>query len=250
MKRWHWEGLQLSQEMPFLDHLTDLRRRIIIVLATFVGSLVICFLFIDHIYHFLASRSTEKLAILGPNDILSIYLKLAAVGAIAITIPVAAFQAWRFVVPALQERERKVALMYIPALFLLFLLGLSFSYLILFPLTYQFVLGLSDGNFDLVITANDYFTFMLHICLPFGLLFELPVVVLFLSHLGILSPHRLAKMRKPAYFILCVVSITITPPDFLSDVLVILPLLLLYEVSIVISRVLYRKRGEETALTS
>ncbi|WP_400161837.1 twin-arginine translocase subunit TatC [Brevibacillus sp. TJ4] len=240
----------MGQEMPFLEHFTDLRRRIIIVLGTFVGSLIICFLFVDHIYYFLSNRATEKLAILGPSDILSIYLKLAAVGAIAITIPVAAFQIWRFVVPALQERERKVALMYIPALFVLFVLGLSFSYLILFPLTYQFVLGLSNGNFDLVITANDYFTFMLHICLPFGLLFELPVIVLFLSHLGILNPHRLAKMRKPAYFTLCVVSVTITPPDFLSDVLVIVPLLLLYEISVGLSRLLYRKRMKETALTT
>jgi len=238
------------QEMPFFEHLTDLRRRIMIVLATFLGSLVLCFLFVDTIYQELARRSGEKLAILGPGDILSIYVKLAAVGAIAVTIPVAAYQIWKFVVPALQEREKKVALMYIPALFILFLLGLSFAYFILFPMTYQFVLGLSNGNFDLVITANDYFTFMFHLCLPFALLFEMPVIVLFLSHLGIVNPHRLAKMRKPAYFILCVISITITPPDLLSDVLVIVPLLFLYECSIAISRFIHRKRAEETALTS
>lgn len=232
-----------------MEHVNDLRRRIIIVLGTFMGSLIVCFLFVDRIYRFLSNRSAEKLAILGPSDVLSIYLKLAAVGAIAITIPVAAFQIWRFVVPALEERERKVALMYIPALLVLFVLGICFSYLVLFPLTYQFVLSLSNGNFDLVITANDYFTFMLHICLPFGLLFELPIIVLFLSHLGILNPHRLAKARKPAYFILCLVSITITPPDFLSDVLVIVPLLLLYEVSIALSRFLHRKRTKETALS-
>lgn len=88
----------MGRAMPFLEHLTDLRRRLIIVLASFVISLVTCFLFVDHIYHFLASRSEEKLAILGPNDILSIYIKLSAVGAIAITIPIIAYQAWRFVV--------------------------------------------------------------------------------------------------------------------------------------------------------
>ncbi|MEJ8548743.1 twin-arginine translocase subunit TatC [Brevibacillus borstelensis] len=237
----------MGRAMPFLEHLTDLRRRLIIVLTSFVISLLTCFLFVDHIYHFLASRSAEKLAILGPNDILSIYIKLSAVGAIAITIPITAYQAWRFVVPALTEQERKVAMMYIPALFFLFLIGLSFAYFVLFPLMYQFVLGLSNGNFDLVITANDYFTFMLNICVPFGLLFELPVIVLFLSHLGILNPHRLAKLRKPAYFLLSVVSITITPPDLVSDVLVIVPLIALYEMSIAISRFIHRKRLEETA---
>jgi sec-independent protein translocase protein TatC len=140
--------------------------------------------------------------------------------------------------------------MYIPALFLLFLFGLSFAYFVLFPMMYHFVLGLSNGNFDLVITANDYFTFMLNLCLPFGLLFELPVVVLFLSHLGILNPHRLAKMRKPAYLVLSVISITITPPDFLSDVMVIVPLIVLYEISISISRLIHRKRTRETALSA
>ncbi|MED4911982.1 twin-arginine translocase subunit TatC [Brevibacillus centrosporus] len=240
----------MGQEMPFLEHLTDLRRRLLIVAVALVLSVLICFLFVDHIYQLLASRSGEKLAILGPGDILSIYVKLSAVGGIAFTIPIAAYQAWKFVVPALQERERKIALMYIPALFLLFLLGLSFAYLILFPMMYHFVLGLSNGNFDLVITANDYFRFMLNLCLPFGLLFELPVVVLFLSHLGILNPHRLAKMRKPAYLVLSVISITITPPDFLSDIMVIVPLIVLYEISISISRVIHRKRTRETALSA
>jgi sec-independent protein translocase protein TatC len=238
----------VRQEMPFLEHLTDLRRRLIIVLSAFVVSLVTCFLFVDHIYRFLASRATEKLAVLGPGDILAIYLKLAGVGAVAVTIPIAAYQAWRFVVPALTERERTVALMYIPALFLLFLFGLGFAYFVLFPMMYRFVLGLSNGSFDLVITANDYFTFMMNICLPFGFLFELPVAVLFLSHLGILNPHRLARMRKPAYFLLCVVSIAITPPDFVSDVLVIVPLIVLYELSVTISRVVHRKRVAEGAL--
>ncbi|ATF10709.1 twin-arginine translocase subunit TatC [Brevibacillus sp. HB1.2] len=240
----------MSKEMPILEHVTDLRRRILIVLSVLVVSMVICFLFVDHIYLALANHSGEKLAILGPGDILSIYVKLSAVGAIAITIPVAAYQVWRFVVPALEERERKVALMYIPALFLLFIFGLSFAYFVLFPMMYKFVLGLSNGNFELVITANDYFTFMLNLCLPFGLLFELPVVVLFLSHLGILNPHRLAKMRKPAYLVLAIISITITPPDFLSDIMVIVPLIVLYEISITISRFVHGKRVQETAVSS
>ncbi|MED1645346.1 twin-arginine translocase subunit TatC [Brevibacillus agri] len=239
----------MNQEMPVLEHVTDLRRRLLIVAAMLVVSMIVCFLFVDHIYLALSNHSGEKLAILGPSDILSIYVKLSAAGAVAITIPVAAYQAWRFVVPALEERERKVALMYIPALFLLFLFGLSFAYFVLFPLMYQFVLGLSNGNFELVITANDYFTFMLNLCLPFGLLFELPVVVLFLSHLGILNPQRLAKMRKPAYLVLAIISITITPPDFLSDIMVIVPLIVLYEISITISRVIHGKRTRETALS-
>lgn len=235
----------MKQEMNILEHFTDMRKRLIIIMLTFLLSLIICFLFVDHIYLFLANRSGEKLAILGPTDILSIYMKLSGLAAIAITIPVAAHQIWRFVEPALTEKERRATLIYVPGLFLLFLAGISFSYFILFPMMYRFVLGLSNGNFQLVITANDYFGFMINLCLPFGLLFELPVIVLFLSQIGILNPHRMAKVRKPAYFLLSVISITITPPDLVSDVLVIVPLLILYELSVSISRVIYRRRLRE-----
>ncbi|MDN9010624.1 twin-arginine translocase subunit TatC [Brevibacillus laterosporus] len=228
------------------DHLSDMRKRIIIVIATFLISFIVCFLYVDFIYQFLTNRSGEKLTILGPTDVLTIYMKLSAWAAVAITITIAGFQMWGFVSPALTTRERQVTLMYIPALFLLFISGAMFAYFILFPMVYQFVLGLSNNNFQLLITASDYFSFMLAFCLPFSVLFELPLAVLFLSHLGIVNPHRLAKLRRPAYFLLSIISISVTPPDIISDILVIVPLIGLYELSIGISRMVYRKKlGKE-----
>ncbi|WP_212932689.1 twin-arginine translocase subunit TatC [Brevibacillus halotolerans] len=231
------------------DHLSDMRKRIILVIATFLISFVVCFLYVDFIYQFLTNRSGEKLTILGPTDVLTIYMRLSAWAAVAITIPIAAFQLWGFVSPALTTRERQVTLMYIPALFLLFISGAMFAYFILFPMVYQFVLGLSNNNFQLLITASDYFSFMLAFCLPFSVLFELPLVVLFFSHLGIVNPHRLAKLRKPAYFLLSIISISVTPPDIISDILVIVPLIGLYELSIGISRIVYRKKLEREQTT-
>lgn len=226
-----------------------MRKRIILVIATFLISFVVCFLYVDFIYQFLTNRSGEKLTILGPTDVLTIYMRLSAWAAVAITIPIAAFQIWGFVSPALTTRERQVTLMYIPALFLLFISGAMFAYFILFPMVYQFVLGLSNNNFQLLITASDYFSFMLAFCLPFSVLFELPLVVLFFSHLGIVNPHRLAKLRKPAYFLLSIISISVTPPDIISDILVIVPLIGLYELSIGISRIVYRKKLEREQTT-
>ncbi|AKF94827.1 preprotein translocase subunit TatC [Brevibacillus laterosporus] len=226
-----------------------MRKRIILVIATFLISFVVCFLYVDFIYQFLTNRSGEKLTILGPTDVLTIYMRLSAWAAVAITIPIAAFQIWGFVSPALTTRERQVTLMYIPALFLLFISGAMFAYFILFPMVYQFVLGLSNNNFQLLITASDYFSFMLAFCLPFSVLFELPLVVLFFSHLGIVNPHRLAKLRKPAYFLLSIISISVTPPDIISDILVIVPLIGLYELSIGISRIVYRKKLERAQTT-
>ncbi|WP_232697682.1 twin-arginine translocase subunit TatC [Brevibacillus daliensis] len=244
-------SMPTSDQTHIIGHLTDMRKRIIHVVIAFVLGFIVSFLFVDHIYLFLSSRAEEKLAILGPTDILSIYMKLASWSAIALTIPFAAHQIWCFVVPALTKRERQITLMYIPALFLLFISGALFAYFVLFPMVYKFVLGLSNNNFELLITAKDYFSFMLAFCFPFSFLFELPLVVLFLSHLGIVNPHRLAKWRKPAYFILSIISITLTPPDLVTDILVIVPLLGLYEVSVGISKMIYRKKekeGEELSL--
>ncbi|MGE7687435.1 twin-arginine translocase subunit TatC, partial [Peribacillus simplex] len=101
---------------------------------------------------------------------------------------------------------------------------------------------LSNDMFTTFFTTEKYFRFLLHMTLPFGFLFELPVVIMFLTSLGIINPYRLQKMRKYAYFILIVVSILITPPDFLSDILVIIPLLLLYESSISLSKFVYKRQ--------
>ncbi|ARK31547.1 twin-arginine translocase subunit TatC [Halalkalibacter krulwichiae] len=224
-----------------VDHLEELRKRIIVTLCAFVVSLVTAFIFVDKIYVFLVRDLPSKLAILGPSDILWVYLKIASVFAIAVTIPIAAYQIWLFVRPALDAKERKITLAYIPALFLLFLLGICFGYFILFPLVLQFLVALAGDLFEMFYTTEKYFQFMMQMTLPFGFLFEIPVVIMFLTSLGILNPYALQKSRKYAYFILIIISILITPPDFLSDVLVIIPLILLYECSVILSKFVYKR---------
>ncbi|MEC1260264.1 twin-arginine translocase subunit TatC [Bacillus swezeyi] len=236
-----------SGEIHLIDHLEELRQRIIKTLLTFILFLITGFLFVQDIYDWLIRDLDAKLAVLGPGDILWVYMMISGVLAIAATIPVAAFQTWRFVAPALSEHERRVALFYIPGLFIFFILGVLFGYFVLFPLVLQFLINLSAGHFQTVFTAERYFRFMINLTLPFGFLFEMPLIVMFLTSLGILNPTRLAKMRKISYFALIVISVVITPPDFISDVLVIVPLLVLYELSISLSAFIYRKKiAEET----
>jgi sec-independent protein translocase protein TatC len=200
---------------------------------------------VQDIYNWLLQDTSLKLAVLGPSDILWVYLLLSGVIAIAGTIPIAAHQIWLFVKPALSENERKVTLAYIPALFILFIIGISFGYFVIFPIVFDFLLSLSDEMFMTFFTADKYFRFMVHIILPFGFLFELPVIIMFLTSLGILNPYRLQKMRKVSYFILVVTAILITPPDFVSDVIVVIPLLFLYECSVLLSKVVFRKKQKQ-----
>ncbi|MFG6150184.1 twin-arginine translocase subunit TatC [Halobacillus sp. B23F22_1] len=232
-----------DKNLQVLGHLEELRKRIIITLLSFGIFLIGGFVFVRPIYNWLIKDLDAKLAVLGPGDILWVYLMIAAVIALAATIPVAAFQVWLFVKPALNQEERKVTLQFIPALFFLFLFGISFGYFLLFPLVLGFLTSLSDGQFEMMFTADKYFRFLLNLTVPFGLLFEMPLVLMFLTRLGILNPIRLKKARKIAYFILVVISVLITPPDFLSDVLVIVPLFILYEISISLSTIVYRKKS-------
>jgi len=180
--------------------------------------------------------------VLGPSDIMWIYFMLAGVVAIAATIPVLALQIWLFVRPALRPVERKITLSYVPALFLLFICGLAFGYFAIFPMVLNFLINIGQDMFVTNFTAERYFRFIMNMTLPFGVLFELPVVVMFLTSLGIINPFVLAKIRKYAYFVLIIIAVVITPPDFMSDFVVTLPLLLLYEISINLSKFVYRKR--------
>ncbi len=231
-----------NKDLHLIEHLDELRQRIIKTLIAFIIFLIITFIFVQDIYQWLVRNLDGKLALLGPSDILWVYMIISGVFAIAATIPVAAYQTWRFVAPALTKEERKVTLGFIPGLFILFITGISFGYFVLFPIVLGFLTKLSAGQFETMFTVDKYFRFMLHLSLPFGFLFEMPLVVMFLTRLGILNPVRLAKARKLSYFALIVVSVLITPPDFISDILVIVPLLLLYELSVTISKIVYKKR--------
>jgi sec-independent protein translocase protein TatC len=231
-----------DKELQLVDHLDELRKRIIISAVAFVVFFIVGFIYVTDIYKWFVRDLDVKLMVLGPSDIIWIYFMIATVIAIAGTIPVLASQLWLFVKPALKPIERKITLSYIPALFILFIVGLAFGYFIIFPMVLEFLVNMGAGMFVTNFTADRYFRFIMNMTLPFGVLFELPAVVMFLTSLGIINPFVLSKIRKYAYFVLIFIAIVITPPDFMSDFVVMLPLLLLYEISINLSKIVHKKR--------
>jgi len=233
-----------NYDMALIGHFEELRKRLIFVLGTFILLFIVSFIYVQDIYYWLVKDLEVKLAILGPSEILWVYMILSSVAAIAGTIPMAAYQTWLFVRPALKETERKVTLAYIPALFLLFFMGICFGYFVIFPMVYHFLLSMSEEMFMTFFTTEKYFKFLINMTLPFGFLFELPVIIMFLTSVGVLNPYRLQKIRKYSYFVLILIAIFITPPDFLSDILVVIPLLFLYECSVLLSKVVYRRKQQ------
>ncbi|WP_088106095.1 twin-arginine translocase subunit TatC [Halalkalibacter urbisdiaboli] len=234
-----------SRDMSVMDHIVELRRRIVIVLVFFTIALIAGFFLAAPMITYLQSAPTAQnlpMNAFKMTDPIRIYMTFAFASALIMIFPVIMYQLWAFIRPGLHEHEQKATLAYIPAAFLLFLTGIAFSYFILFPFIIDFMGKLAER---LGITEqygiNEYFSFLFQITLPFGVLFQLPVVVMFLTRLGLITPEFLSSIRKLAYFVLLVIAGFITPPEVVSHLMVTLPLLLLYEFSIWVSRITYRK---------
>ncbi|MEL4028644.1 twin-arginine translocase subunit TatC [Caldifermentibacillus hisashii] len=238
-----------KNELTVIEHFVELRRRLVFIVVFFLLAMIGSFFLAKPLIIYL--QQTDEAASLELNafrltDPLKIYMQIAFIIACVITSPFVLYQLWAFISPGLYEKEKKITLAYIPVSVFLFLSGISFSYFVLFPFIVRFMKQLGDRmEINQVIGINEYFHFLLQITLPFGLLFQLPVIILFLTRLGIITPDFLSRVRKYAYFILLVIAALITPPDILSHMMVTLPLLLLYEVSIWISKLVYRKKMKE-----
>lgn len=232
--------------MTYIGHLTELLRRLLKVLIFFVLALIAVFFFASPILEWLkqdpAAQRIDWHAF-HLTDAIRVYIQIAFVGAVAVTFPFLLYQLWRFVAPGLEEKERKGVLVFLPFALLLFVLGILFAYLVLWPMVVGFLLMMADQvGANHLIGIAQYFSFLFNLLLPFGLIFELPLVVMFLTYIGIINPTTLKKTRKISYFALVVLATCITPPDLISDLLVSVPLILLFEISLFFSRLVYRKR--------
>ena len=240
------EAERRDEWMPIVDHLGELRKRIIYCLIVFVLGLVGGLFGAKPSFDYLVGAAPVDdldLHVFSPWDAIGLYMKFAILISLIAALPFMMYQLWAFVKPALGVKEQRATLRFVPGALVMFLVGLAFSYYVVFPMAYLFTakvtksMGLSETY-----GVTQYFDFLFNILVPISLLFELPLVILFLTRIGILNPALLVKMRRIAWFILIVIGVTITPPDVVSDMLVAIPLVLLYEFSVLLSRTAYRKR--------
>ncbi|MFO1443368.1 twin-arginine translocase subunit TatC [Bacillus sp. Bva_UNVM-123] len=238
-----------EKEFNVVEHLDELRKRLIISAIAFVIFLIVGMFYVKDIFLFFMGDLDYNLIVLGPSDILWIYFHIATIVAVAGTIPVAAWQIWIFVKPALKPIERSVTLAYIPALFFLFLGGLAFGYFFIFPNIMKFLIHMGSDLMANSFTAEKYVSFLINMTLPFGIAFELPLVLMFLTTLGLVDPYKIAKIRKYAYFILVIIASMISPPEFFSHISVAIPLILLYEISVLLSKIVYKRKQREDSIT-
>ncbi|HEY9576650.1 MAG TPA: twin-arginine translocase subunit TatC [Pseudobacillus sp.] len=215
-----------------VDHLSDLRKQLIKSAFVFLFFFIVVFSTINFWFPFVTRG--HELIVLGPLEVVTFYMSISTALAFGLSLPFLCHFLWQFVKPGLLERESQFLSLYSPVMFLLFIGGLSFGYFIVNPLSYEFLVSIGKVNFSVLISAQEYVRFLLMTTMPVGLLFELPIVAMFLSAIGLLTADAMKKIRKWSYVVLAVVSALITPPDFVSQLIVLIPMILLYEASIFI----------------
>lgn len=232
-------GIEKMENDPTLvEHLTDLRKQLIKSAVVFVTFFIGVFATVN-LWFPVVTRGHE-LIVLGPMEVVVFYMSISTALAFGLSLPFLCHFLWQFVKPGLKPKERQFLSLYSPVMFFLFLGGLAFGYFVVNPLSYRFLVSLGAMNFKVMVSAQEYAKFLLMTTMPIGLLFELPIVAMFLAAIGILTADTLRKVRKWSYLILAVLSALITPPDFFSQLIVLIPMILLYETSIFI--VLYMEK--------
>ena len=230
--------------MSFWEHLEELRWRLIKSIITIIIGAVITYQFADSIMYWLIfptqSLSTDlNLQVLKVTSMFTVKLSVALFGGIILGLPVIMYQFWRFVSPAFENRYGLAVLFTILFSFVFFILGMSFAYFVIIPFSLSFFTSLTVGTVDVAynFTLDAYLIYILWLILGCGLLFQLPIISTFLTLIGLLTPAFLREYRKFAIVMFMILGAMLTPPDPMSQVLIVVPLILLYEFSILISKI-------------
>jgi sec-independent protein translocase protein TatC len=226
------------KEQSLTEHLTELRVRVIYSLWGILVGFIICYNFTDVMFDWVRKPiqpylQTGGLVFTAPMDKFIAHLKLAFFGGLVLACPFWVYQLWKFVAPGLYQKEKKYSIGFIFAGSVLFLTGVAFTYFIVFPMAFKFLMTYGGDVDKPMITIQQYMSFFLMTSLMFGASFELPVVLVILGMLGVVNQKFLREKRRYAIMSMAVLSAVITPPDLLSMVLMLVPLVILYEISII-----------------
>ena len=232
-------AVDFEDRLTLVEHLDELRTRIILSLAAFGVAFALCFwqdALMLEIFNAALPGDQQEPITLGVTEPFFTTVEVAAYGAFVLSLPVILYQAYAFVLPAFSDAERKVVMPFLIAIPLLFIAGVAFSYFIVLPAAIKFLLNFNASDFNIEVRARDYYRFIGVLCLSLGVLFQIPIGVLSITRLGIVTSDQLAQNRRYVILGIAIVAAALPGGDPISMLLIMLPLLLLYEASILLAR--------------
>ncbi len=243
------EGVE--EKMPFTSHLEELRTRLIRCFITVGVGFVVAYGFKEKIFTILTRplisvmQQGEKLIFTGLPEAFFTYLKVAFLTGLMLAAPVIIYEFWMFVAPGLYKKERKLLIPIVILSTIFFMGGSLFGYFIVFPFGFKFFLGFASETIQPLPSMSEYLKFTSKLLLAFGLVFELPLVITFMARLGIVTVPFLKKNRKYALLLFFIGASILTPPDVVTQIMMALPLMALYEISILGARLFGKKKTDE-----
>ena len=229
-----------------VDHLTELRKRLIRVVVINVAVALFCFQFMETlIQYLLALNPGFQLIYITPSELFTVYVLLAFVIAIMLCLPITIYEIWAFISQALFKKEKPYVFLTLLVGLLLFILGVYFCYEVALPMTLKFFTQFSLYEVTAAISIKSFISFCLTLLVGFGLAFELPVVIFLLSGLGIIKPESLKKAHGALILIIVIIATIVTPPDVISQIILAIPMVILLEISIVISHIVDKNRKKK-----
>jgi len=239
-----------GSSMSLMDHLGELRTRLFKSFATILVLFVVAMTFSTSLIEFLKipllralPEGSRTLHFTGPLDVLLASLKVSFLSAVVLGCPLWLYQFWKFFEPGLYRKERKFILPFTIASMLLFLAGTSFCFFIILPMTLEFLIGIGLKVGVAIITINDYLSMVLILIFGFGIIFETPLILVLLALLDIISAKSLSEFRPFAIVAILITGALLTPPDPLSQIAMAVPVYLMYEISIVVIKILKREKN-------
>jgi sec-independent protein translocase protein TatC len=234
-----------GREMSFLDHLEEMRWRLIYAIIGVVIGTIVAWIFIDQLVYFIllkpARDANANLQNLKPFGQLFLYVQVAIIAGIVLSIPNIFYQFWKFISPALKRSEKKYIFAIVLFSSVCFLSGMVFAYFVLLPLAMKFVAEFGSEDIMNNFAINEYMRIIISLMLGSAIVFELPMLSFFLTKLGVLTPAFMRKYRKYALVTILFFAAFLTPPDPVSQLILAVPLVLLYEISIFISKISLKK---------